>query len=337
MRSSGKRLRYELEWLGLALASKIIPLLPRFVCLLLARLCGTVASVFDRQGRRVALSNLEAAFGDELSPVQRHRIMRASFRHFAQTMIDLLWSPRVTEENFRRYIEMQNFEETQRDTGGADTFIMACYHYSNFEWMGLGGAIRGLTATIISEQFKNPRLDPIFRTLRQQAGHEFIPRDRGIVRLYKVLRRKGRTALLIDLTVPPRQGAVAINCFGLKTSVTSAHAWLHKQTGTPIIPAHCEPLPRGRYRVVFHPKLTGTADMTLQQIAQACWNSFEPYVRKNPAPWLWMYKHWRYKPRNPDRPYPYYAQSWNAFDRILAEADTADSHPPGTTPAQAPG
>jgi hypothetical protein len=61
--------------------------------------------------------------------------------------------------------------------------------------------------------------------------------------------------------------------------------------------------------------------MTLQQIAQVCWNSFESYVRESPAPWLWMYKHWRYQPRQPDRPYPYYAQSWKAFDRILADAN----------------
>ena len=153
--------------------------------------------------------------------------------------------------------------------------------------------------TIISQEFKNSLLDPIFKNLREQSGHELIPRERGIVRLYKVLRRRGRTALLVDLTVPPSQGAVAIECFGLKTSVTSAHAWLNERTGIPIIPAHCEPLPNGRYRLIFHPKISNTVGMTHQQIAQACWNSFEPYVRKNPAPWLWMYKHWRYRPDMP--------------------------------------
>ena len=81
---------------------------------------------------------------------------------------------------------------------------------------------------------------------------------------------------------------MAIDCFGLETSVTSAHAWLHERTGVPIVPAHTEPLPDGRYRLVFHPKIGPTAGMTPQQIAQACWDSFEPYVRKNPAPWLWM-------------------------------------------------
>lgn len=314
-----QRFRYGVEWLGLAVASKIVPLLPRSLCLFLARSLGTMASLLDRQGRKVALNNLEVAFCDQLGAHRRHRIMRASFQDFARTMIDLLWSPRLTRQNFRRYVELENFEETQRNTGPERSIIIACYHYSNFEWLSLVCGFLGLPGTIIAQEFKNSRLDPIFRSLREQSGHELIPRERGIVRLYKVLRRKGRTALLVDLTVPPRQGAVAIECFGLKTSVTSAHAWLHQQTGAPIIPAHCEPLSGGRYRLVFHPKLENTANMTHQQIAQACWDSFEPYVRKHPAPWLWMYKHWRYKPKQPDRPYPFYAQSWSAFEKILAE------------------
>jgi KDO2-lipid IV(A) lauroyltransferase len=327
---SGKRFRYKLEWLGVMLATKLVPLFPRPVCLFLAWLCGIAGPAFYREGRKVALANLEVAFGDALSRRQRHQIMRKSFRYFAQTMIDLLWSPRLTRENFQRYIELQNFEEMQRDTGPERRFIIACYHYSNFEWLSVAGAYLDLRGTIISQEFKNSLLDPIFKELRERPGHELIPRERGIMRLYRVLRRKGGTALLVDLTIPPRRGAVAIDCFGLKTSVTSAHAWLHQQTGVPIIPAHCEPLPGGRYRLVFHPKIENTTNMTTQQIAQACWDSFEPYVRRNPAPWLWMYKHWRYKPRQADRLYPFYAQSWNAFERILAPAAVvAGSGDPG--------
>jgi lauroyl/myristoyl acyltransferase len=177
-----------------------------------------------------------------------------------------------------------------------------------------------LSGTIISQEFKNSLLDPIFKRLREQSGHELVPRQGGIVRLYKVLRRKGRTALLVDLTLHPKIPSVAIDCFGLKANVTSAHAWLNEQTGAPIIPAHTEPLANGRYRVVFHPKIE-TEGRSYQQIAQACWNSFEPYVRKNPAPWLWMYKHWRYKPAQPDRPYPFYARPHGRFDKRIAGID----------------
>ena len=310
-------MRYRLEWLGLVLATKVIPLCSRKVCYHIAQTAGALLSFVDRDGYQVALSNLEVAFGGTFSLEQRRKITRESFQHFARTMIDLLWSPRLTQQNFSQFIELQNFGEMARDTGPERSLMIACYHYSNFEWLSLACGFLDLKGTIISQEFKNSSLDPIFKSLREQSGHELVPRDRGIMRLYKVLRRKGRTALLVDLTVPPSQGAVAINCFGLKTSVTSAHAWLHERTDVPIVPAHCEPLANGRYRLVFHPKIANTADMTHQEIAQACWNSFEPYVRKNPAPWLWMYKHWRYQPANPDRPYPFYANFYRPFENML--------------------
>src|SRR5438105_6937973 len=330
MHSRWKRVRYRLEWLGLLLATNLIPLLSRKACLHLARGLGALMSMLDRHRYNVALNNLEVAFGNQVSIQDRRQIARESFQHFTRTMLDLLWSPRLTRENFARYIELQNFEETARGTGPERSIMIACYHYSNFEWLSLACGFLDLKGTIISQEFKNSLLDPIFKKLREQSGHELIPRERGLIRLYKVLRRKGRTALLVDLTVPPSQGAVVIDCFGLKTSVTSAHAWLHEQTGVSIIPAHCEPLPDGRYRLIFHPKIDNTTGMTHQQIAQACWNSFEPYVCKNPAPWLWMYKHWRYRPGNAERPYPFYAHYLRAFDEIL-QRDEAPSHVTSTT------
>ncbi len=323
MRRLWKRLRYRLEWLGLLAVAKLVPLLSRKACFRLALALGALISILDRQGREVAFVNLKAAFGDQMSILQRRKIVRESFQYFARTMLDLLWSPRLTRENFSRYIELENFDELVRSAGPQRSVMVACYHYSNFEWLSLVCGYLDFAGTIISQEFKNSLLDPIFKEIREQSGHELIPRERGIVRLYKTLRRGGRTALLVDLTVPPTQGAVAIECFGLKTSVTSAHAWLHKQTGVPIVPAHCEPLPGGRYRLIFHPKIDKTDGMTEQQIAQTCWNSFEPYVRKKPAPWLWMYKHWRYKPAHADRKYPFYAQQWRRFDEMVKRAEEA--------------
>jgi lauroyl/myristoyl acyltransferase len=316
MRPVWKKIRHRLEWAGLLVATKFVPLLSRRACYQLALTVGTLMSSLDRHGLEVALSNLEVAFCDRFTLAERKQLARESFQQFARTMLDLLWSPRLTAENFSQYIELENFEETQAH-GPERSIMIACFHYSNFEWLSLACGFLDLRGTIISQEFKNSSLDPIFRKLREQSGHELIPRQGGIVKLYKVLRRKGRTALLVDLTLHPKMPSVAIECFGLRTSVTSAHAWLNEQTGVPIIPAHTEPLPNGRYRLVFHPKIE-TAGRNYQQIAQACWDSFEPYVRKNPAPWLWMYKHWRYKPADATRSYPFYARPHRRFDKRIA-------------------
>src|SRR6478752_10892946 len=106
MRSRWKRIRYRLEWLGLVLVGKLIPLCSRRACYHIAQAAGTLLSFVDRQRYEVALSNLEVAFGDRFSAEERRKIARESFQHFARTMVDLLWSPRLTPENFSQYIEL---------------------------------------------------------------------------------------------------------------------------------------------------------------------------------------------------------------------------------------
>src|SRR6266568_1806665 len=181
MRSRWKRIRYCLEWIGLILATKLIPLFSRRACYYLAQTAGTLMPTFDRHHYKVALNNLEVAFGNQLSPRERRKIARESFQHFARTMVDLLWSPRLSQENFSRYIELENFEETARGTAPERSVMIACYHYSNFEWLSLACGFLDLKGTIISQEFKNSLLDPIFKKLREQSGHELVPRERGII------------------------------------------------------------------------------------------------------------------------------------------------------------
>ena len=179
----------------------------------------------------MALSNLEAAFGDRFSAAERARITRQSYQQFAATMIDLFWSPRINAKNYRELIDLEGFEEFARTVGPTGPCIFAACHYGNFEWSGLTVGYLGMPGTIIAQEFKNPKLDPIFNRLRQKSGHQMAQREGAIVRLYKTLRRQRSVAILVDLTLHPRQPTVAIDCFGMKMSVTFAHAWLHRRTG----------------------------------------------------------------------------------------------------------
>ncbi|CAN5795194.1 lauroyl acyltransferase [soil metagenome] len=312
-----KELRYRLEWFGVMLLLKLVPLLSRQACYNFAGWAGSLAFTFDRRGQRVAMSNLTAAFGDELTGARRVEIARESYRHFARTMLDLFWSPRLTSETYRDYIEFEGVERSKAEIAPTNSCIVGAFHYGNFEWFSLASAWLGFPSAIVAQEFKNPLLDDLFRRLREQSGHTMVEREGAIIRLYKVLRRKGRVALLVDTTLPPHEPTVVIECFGMKTIVTVAHGWLAERTGAPIIPVYCEPLPGGRYRVVTHPKIQLPHGATHQEIVQACWDSFEPVVRRNPAPWLWMYRHWRYKPAGAEG-YPSYAQESWAFDQIAA-------------------
>ena len=323
VRAAWKKFRYRMEWLAVKGAGSLVPLLPRKACVRLGEWIGRMAFAVDKRNRRVAVSNLEAAFGDRFSAQQREEIARESYVQFARTVADLFWTPALTAENFWNYAEFANLEELRADIAPSNRCIFAVFHYGNFEWLSPAVAWAVAPTDVVTQEFKNPLLDQIFQSLREHAGHTSVPRNKAIVRLYKTLKKNGRAALLVDTTLAPHHPTVVIDCFGLKTIVTVAHAWLYEKTGAPLIPIYCEPLPDGRWRIVAQPKIEVPAGATHQEIAQACWDSFEPVVRQNPAPWLWMYKHWRYKPVAAPRPYPFYSQESPFFEQIAARPNYA--------------
>src|SRR5205823_5721714 len=105
----------------------IIPLLSRKACYRLARFVGALAAILDRHGRKVALANLWFVFGNEISDDRRDQIVRETYQHFARTMIDLLWSPRLTKENFSRYVEMENLDLWLDALKPGKPVVFGCY------------------------------------------------------------------------------------------------------------------------------------------------------------------------------------------------------------------
>src|SRR4051794_16011697 len=109
--SRWKKLRYRLEAAGVELLAWFIPLLSRRAGVRLSSLCGEIAFVCDRHGRAVALSNLECVFGDRSNVRERRQIVRASYRNFGRSMLDLFWARNLTPNNYRDYLRLEGFEE----------------------------------------------------------------------------------------------------------------------------------------------------------------------------------------------------------------------------------
>jgi KDO2-lipid IV(A) lauroyltransferase len=324
---SWKSIRHRVEWFFVRLAAVVIPLCPRRVITAIGSAFGAMAAYLDFEGRRVALSNLECTLGAQLTPARKRQLVRQSYQHVARAMTDLFWSPRLTAENFAELVEFSGLEQWSAELEEGKPVIWGCQHYGNFEWMATSVGLSGRKSVIMAQEFKNPLLDPTFITLRQRGGHRVVTRQGSLLHLYRALRRGERVAIFADLTISAKIPSVVIDCFGMKRCVSFAQAWLHQHTGAPIINAHMEPLPGGRYRLVFHPPLQLQAGASAREIAQACWDQMEPVIRRNPAPWLWMYKHWRYRPENADASaYPFYANVSPHFEKRLKESESTSEN-----------
>jgi lauroyl/myristoyl acyltransferase len=193
-------------------------------------------------------------------------------------------------------------------------------HHGSFEWGSLACGFYGFSNTVVTENFKNPRLGPIFSGLRQGSGQTMIPQENSMLRLLKAVKRGGTTGMLVDLTLPPTQAATIIDAFGMKMCVTMLHAVLAQRIGATLVPFETVPLADGRCRVIAHPPIDWPEGASVQEIAQCCWDRFEPTILARPAEWLWPYKHFRYRPRDATHPYPSYANESRAFEKLLRSA-----------------
>ena len=139
-----------------------------------------------------------------------------------------------------------------------------------------------------------------------------------MLRLLKIAKRGGATGMLIDLNLHPSQAATVIEGFGFKMCVPVLHAVLAQRVGALLVPIETQPQPDGTCRIVVHAPVEFSDSATPHEIAQRCWDVFEPLLLARPDLWLWPYKHFRYKPRAATRPYPFYAHTGGRFEKLLA-------------------
>ena len=314
-----KIITYQFEWLGLWVLTTVLPRLPRRGVARFSQVLGRLIFYFDRYGRSVTLANIAAAFGDKFTPAQRKEIARAAYCGLSRTMCDLLWATALTPQNFQRYIKVENVEVLQRLQARGEGAVLVCLHQGNFEWASLATGFHGVSATIVTKQFKNPRVTDFLKRCREVSGHRIIPQERSMIRLLKHVRQGGMAGMLADLSRRPTEAATVIDAFGMKMCVSLLHAVLVQRGAARLVPVEGRSEPDGSCRVIYHEPLTLAPDASLQQIAQACWDFFEPTLRARPQDWMWNYRHWRYKPTGATRDYPFYACKNEEFDQLVSK------------------
>lgn len=208
-----KRQRFRLEWLGLRLLSVLVCLLPYRALRSFGFFLGSVIWIFDRKRREVTLANLECAFGDRYDKSRRDSIGRRSFGVFAESMLELLWSPRITREFLLGAGTHENLDPLSRHAEQGRAVIYACLHAGNFEWTSKISVNVFGPVPIIAQEFKNPLIGPLFDSWRSVVGHSVFPRRGVMIRMLRHLKEGGKFGVTVDLNLKPADGPVIIRCF----------------------------------------------------------------------------------------------------------------------------
>ncbi len=291
-----------LEYLILKGFGFIINLLPEGPALWFGRQLGHIAFHFDREHQRVALQNLDLAFGREKPREELRAIAKKTFQHLGMTAVEFFRIPGMDLETFRKKVTVEGLENVKelldnRKKGA----LLLLSHLGNWELMGFLSKLLGYPISVIARPVKkNPWVDRMVLKMRETAGLEVIFTEKAGRKVIQALSRNRLVGILIDQRAKRSEG-VWVDFFGKKAPTTPSLAVLAMRTGVPVIPVFMVRDGFEKHRVLIQRPLeivqSGDVKKDVETNTQRINQVLESVVRQFPDQWFWVHRRWERKQR----------------------------------------
>jgi len=261
---------------------------------------GRIGAVLPIPRLRVALDNIKAVYGKELSPSGMKTLYRQIFVHFGRMVFEIPKIFRLRAGNLEQYAEIDGLEGLEDVLSRRKGCFFLTAHFGNWELLNavvslsLGGRV-----AIVARPLDFPPLERIFSSLRGRFGTEIIPKRRAMRRILRCIKSGVPVGILLDQNVDWYEG-VFVSFMGRVACANKALAILALKTGAPVVPAFTVRLPDGRYKVIIERELDiiRTADETrdIEENTRLFSDTIERYVRAYPDHWFWFHRRWKTRP-----------------------------------------
>ena len=242
--------------------------------------------------RKLALRNLEIAFGSETDEAQRKEVTR---EHFANLVANLLCSLRIAQmqpEEVLAIVEVESKQLTDRLFAEGKGILFAISHLGNWELLAQIMPIlyadkpRGT----VYQRLGNPYIEEETRHNRSTRGMQLFERKEGFGGALKTLRAGGMVGVLID----QHAGDAGLWCpfFKRLASTSSLAATLAVRAGSPMVPMSIVTIAPGRWKLTAMEPVQ-CEPLTVENLTVAANLALEAQIRVNPADWFWVHNRWK--------------------------------------------
>jgi Kdo2-lipid IVA lauroyltransferase/acyltransferase len=285
-----------LQYVVLKGFSLCVNLLPEGFSLWLGRTLGKVAYSLDWEHRKVALENLQIAFGQEKSEKEIRSIARTTFQNLGMMAIEFLRIPKMDADRFKANLEIEGLANFERVRDNKKGMLLLLSHFGNWELMGLLTKGLGSQVMVIAKPVKkNTRVDRMITEVREASGIEVVSSQKASRKILQALSQNRMVGLLIDQRAKRSEGVMA-DFFGRKAPTTPALAVLGMRTGAPILPLYLLRDGNGKYRLMIKEPLelvqTGNVKDDVLANTELINRSLEEMIRRYPEQWFWVHRRW---------------------------------------------
>jgi heptosyltransferase-2 len=260
----------------------------------LGRALGLASYALFGKYRRLALHNLEIAFGAEHDAAWRQRTARAHFASLGANLLCGLRLSLVPPEEVLRRVRIEGMEPAQQAAQDGRPVVYLLSHTSCWEVLAQVPRIFEFNRepATVYQPLRNPFLDALIKRRRRKRGYHLFDRQDGFTGPLKHLRAAGCLGVLID----QHAGDQGLWCpfLGRLASTTPIAALMAHRCRALMMPVTVYDDGPGRWRIVGRPPIdTTTAGLSVEGLT--CWmnQSLEAAVREQPSSWFWVHNRWK--------------------------------------------
>lgn len=295
-RSPARSFRHRGEYLALRSALSVLGLGGDSGARWLGRLLGGLAFHLGIR-KRIARANLAAAF-PELSQVERERILRACYRHFGITFLELLRLPRWSAAKILSRVEIANPDAFRDAMGVGRGGVLVSGHIGNWEVVGGAIAALGYPMWITVKTQRNPWIDAFVTSARESTGMRVLRVEAGFRAMLRKLRENQFLTFLQDQDAGRR--GTFVRFFGQPASTAIGPVRFARLAGCAIISGYAIRQNDGSFYLHMPPLRfvdpERPAEEAERETLALLVQDLEVVVRQYPEQWFWMHRRWKTVP-----------------------------------------
>ncbi len=270
----------------------LIGLLPLRAAFSIGNALGLWAWILLPKYRRLALHNVEIAFGGEKSPRERRRLVRRHFQRLGGNLLGGWKMASMPLDQARTHIEFENADAVNRELRNGHPVVLILSHIGNWELQAqlLPAEIGYVRNSTVFQPLKNRYIDQHVRALRGRAGVELFDRSQGFQKAIELLRGGGAIGILSDQHAGDQ--GLWVPFFGKLASTTSLPALLAKRTGAALVGTAVYTEGPGRWKFSFTDRIN-TADDSVEALTAKANDLIAEQIRRAPEDGFWLHNRWK--------------------------------------------
>lgn len=301
-RRIGKKLKNDSIYLLTRALMSVIDVLPRGLTLRFGASMGRLLWRLISRDRHNVHSNLQMAYGDQLSFEERERIGRQFFINSGKNLVDAVRMPRHFKSELHPLISVEGLEHWEAAQRRGKGMFGVTGHIGNFELLAAFIASLGYQVAVIGRDMYDPRLNDLLIRNRQSVGLTNIATTDSPRRIIDWLKRGHVIGVLIDID-SIRIRSMFVPVFGRPANTPIGQSVIALRTGAALVPAACLRTADDRYKVVIKPEIqferTGDTEKDVYTATLLCNKALEEIINSHRDQWAWIHNRWNTRPPNP--------------------------------------